>query len=167
MKMYFAASVVLLASGCASITSESNQLVRVDALDEKGVIVAETSCELRNDKGAYQTEGGKHVTVGKSAKNLHITCKTPSRPDEATGTAISRAGAGMFGNILFGGGIGAIIDHNRGTAYNYPDWVQVVFGKVITFDRSKQKEGEPMKGQEGSSENETQDLQAKVEKYGN
>jgi hypothetical protein len=34
------------------------------------------------------------------------------------GRAISRANAGMAGNIIFGGGIGAIIDHNKGTAYS-------------------------------------------------
>mgnify|MGYP001331201146 CR=1 FL=1 len=71
-----------------------------------------------------------------------------TREDEAIGTAISRASAGMFGNLVFGGGIGAIIDHNRGTAYNYPEWVQVIFGKVLIFDRSAHKAGEPTPGKE-------------------
>jgi hypothetical protein len=35
-----------------------------------------------------------------------------------------------------GGGIGAIIDHNKGTAYTYPTWVQRV------FDRSNENEGQ-------------------------
>ena len=49
----------------------------------------------------------------------------------------------MFGNIILGGGIGAIVDHNRGTAYTYPTWVQLVFGKTLVFDRTAEKEGQP------------------------
>lgn len=141
--LVFAAALLL--TGCASITSESMQLVRVDAVDEAGEKVADARCTLTNDKGEFVSEAGKHARVGKSSKNLNVTCTAADRTDEATGTLISRAGAGMFGNIIFGGGIGAIIDHNRGTAYNYPDWVELVFGKILTFDRTKNKEGEPMK----------------------
>ena len=100
----------LLLTGCASITSESMQLVRVDAVDETGEKVTDARCTLTNDKGEFVTEAGKHARVGKSSKNLNVTCTATDRTDEATGTLISRAGAGMFGNIIFGGGIGAIID---------------------------------------------------------
>lgn len=144
--------VLLLASsvlaGCASITSESTQLVRVDALDENGAVVSDAKCDLTNDKGTFTNDAGKHSMIGKSGKNLNIKCSSEKRTDVAEGTAVSRAGAGMFGNILFGGGIGAIIDHNTGTAYNYPEWMQVVFGRVLVFDRSDHKDGEPMKGKE-------------------
>lgn len=57
----------------------------------------------------------------------------------------------MYGNIIFGGGVGAIIDHNRGTAYNYPDWMRVVFGKVFIFDRSDFKTGMPTEGKKVES----------------
>ncbi len=50
----------------------------------------------------------------------------------------------MFGNILLGGGIGMIVDHNRGTAYTYPTWIQLVFGKTLAFDRRDEKEGHPV-----------------------
>ncbi|MEY3286648.1 MAG: hypothetical protein RL500_1378, partial [Pseudomonadota bacterium] len=52
------------------------------------------------------------------------------------------------GNIIFGGGIGAIIDHTKGTAYTYPTWVQLVFGRSLVFDRSAEKEGMPVLGAE-------------------
>ncbi len=45
----------------------------------------------------------------------------------------------MYGNILIGGGIGALIDHNKGVAYNYPDDLPVVMGKTITVDRRNQQ----------------------------
>lgn len=149
MKIVIAVAALSILTGCASITSESTQLVRVDALDEDGVAVEDATCVLKNDKGEYALKAGQHTQIGKSSKDLNITCIAESREDEATGTAISRAGAGMFGNIVFGGGIGAIIDHNRGTAYNYPEWVQVVFGKIVVFDRSKYESGVPMKGDSG------------------
>lgn len=150
MKIVVAIAALGILTGCASITSESTQLIRVDALDEAGVAVKEATCVLRNDKGEYSLKAGQHTQIGKSSKDLNITCVAESREDEAIGTAISRVGAGMFGNIVFGGGIGAIIDHNRGTAYNYPEWVQVVFGKIMIFDRSKYKSGSPMKGEDGA-----------------
>ena len=40
-----------------------------------------------------------------------------------------------WGNIIFGGGIGAIIDHNKGNGYNYPDQLPVVMGKAVVVDR--------------------------------
>ncbi|WP_295959458.1 hypothetical protein [Rhodoferax sp.] len=37
-----------------------------------------------------------------------------------------------------------IVDHNRGTAYTYPTWIQLVFGKTLAFDRRDEKEGHPV-----------------------
>ena len=54
----------------------------------------------------------------------------------------------MWGNIILGGGIGAVIDHNKGTAYSFPVWMQLAFGKTLVFDRSTEKEGRPTLGVE-------------------
>lgn len=145
-----ASAIIITAalSGCASITSDSTQAIRVDALDEQGVAVANAECQLSNDKGVYDIDAGRHAMVRKSGEDMAIRCSSPDRNDAAEGTAISRVGAGMFGNILFGGGVGAIIDHNRGTAYNYPEWVQVVFGQIMIFDRTNHNDGQPTAGAE-------------------
>jgi hypothetical protein len=55
---------------------------------------------------------------------------------------------GLAGNIIFGGGIGAIIDHSKGTAYTYPTWLLLIFGKTLVFDRATEKEGQPVAGTE-------------------
>jgi hypothetical protein len=34
----------------------------------------------------------------------------------------------MFGNIILGGGIGAVVDHNNGSAYEYPTFIQIIMG---------------------------------------
>ena len=44
----------------------------------------------------------------------------------------------MIGNIIIGGGIGAMIDHSKGTGYNYPDQLSVEMGKAIVIDRAAQ-----------------------------
>jgi hypothetical protein len=41
----------------------------------------------------------------------------------------------MFGNIIFGGGIGALIDHNKGTGYDYPTSMPVQMGKSVIVDK--------------------------------
>jgi hypothetical protein len=83
--------------------------------------------------------------VRRSSKDLDIVCKDPAQAD-AVGRAISRANAGLAGNILIGGGIGALIDHSKGTAYTYPTWVQLTFGKTLVFDRREEEEGQPVTG---------------------
>lgn len=35
----------------------------------------------------------------------------------------------MWGNIVLGGGIGAIVDHNNGTAYEYPSLLKIYMGR--------------------------------------
>ena len=88
-------------------------------------------------------KSGDTLQVRRSSKDIDISCNSAEHGD-AQGRAISRANAGMAGNILFGGGIGAIIDHNKGAAYTYPSWVQLVFGQELTFDRSDEKDGLPV-----------------------
>jgi hypothetical protein len=44
----------------------------------------------------------------------------------------------MFGNIIFGGGVGAIIDHNNGSAYEYPPSLKIVMGTSQRIENSSQ-----------------------------
>lgn len=134
-----------LATGCASIVNDSSQPIKVDALAADGTTVTGADCTLNNDYGQVTTRSGSSVQVHRSSKDLDIICKDVGKKD-AVARAISRANAGMAGNIIFGGGIGAIIDHNKGTAYTYPTWVQLQFGKTLVFDRSMEKEGMPVQG---------------------
>jgi hypothetical protein len=121
--------------------------IKVETKTQAGEAVTGADCNLSNDSGVSTMKSGDTVQLRRSSKDLDIVCKHPSNPD-AVGRAISRANAGMWGNIIFGGGIGAIIDHNKGTAYTYPTWVQLVFGKTIIFDRASQNEGQPTPGTE-------------------
>lgn len=139
-----AALMVVLTTGCASITGDTTHPMRVDT-QAAGKPVRGADCKVTNDYGQVSVKSGDTLQVRRSSKDLDISCTSVEHGD-AQGRAISRANAGMAGNILFGGGIGAIIDHNKGTAYTYPSWVQLAFGQELTFDRSDEKEGLPVQG---------------------
>lgn len=149
MKKLFLLGLITL-TGCASITSEGTQSVRIEVEDEAGVEVSNVACTLENDKGIYTVTPPGNVLVKKSSKDLSVICEHEVE-ESAKGVLVSRAGAGMWGNIVFGGGIGAIIDHNKGTAYNYPEWVQLIIGQYLTFDRSKHNDGKPTVGESNTS----------------
>jgi len=133
---------ILLLSGCASVVNETTQPIRVDTKTQDGQLVEGANCKLSNDYGVISIQSGDTAQVHRSNENLSITCKHPDN-DDANASAISRANAGLFGNIILGGGIGAIVDHSRGTAYTYPTWVQLIFGQTLEFDRAKQKSDQP------------------------
>ena len=138
-----------LLTGCASITKDANQPVRVETYSKNNVVVIGTKCTGKNERGEFSTDSSGVMRPHRSGENLLVTC---SKDGEQSGiaTLISRANGGMFGNILFGGGIGAIIDHNKGTAYSYPDWVRVIMGEDLVYDRKNNKDNEIMFGQSAS-----------------
>lgn len=140
-------SAALFSVGCASVMNDSTQPMKIETKRADGTVVTGAECKLSNDYGTTTTKSGDTTQVRRSGKDMDITCRDQANP-EAVGRAISRANAGMAGNIIFGGGIGAIIDHNKGTAYTYPTWIQLIFGKTLVFDRSAEKDGQPVLGTE-------------------
>ena len=137
----------IAATGCASVVNDSTHPVKVETKTQAGQLVVGADCKLSNDYGSVSMKSGDTTPVRRSSKDLDIICKHPDNP-EAVARAISRVNAGMFGNIIIGGGIGAIIDHTKGTAYTYPTWVQLVFGKTLVIDRNDEKDGKPAVGVE-------------------
>lgn len=135
----------LALGGCASIVNDSTHGVRVETKTASGETVTGAECSLVNDYGTTTMKSGATQAVRRSSKDLDITCTQAGQPP-ASGRAISRANAGLAGNIIFGGVVGAVIDHNKGTAYTYPTWIQLVFGQTLVFDRQDEKEGTPVPG---------------------
>ena len=136
----------LLLTSCASITKDSNQSVKVETYSKNNTMIEGATCTAKNERGEWTAKTPGTLVVHRSGQNLLVNC---AKEGEAPGvaTVISRANGGMFGNILFGGGIGAIIDHNKGTAYSYPDWIRVIMGDNLVYDRKNNKENEVMIGQ--------------------
>lgn len=140
----------VLLSGCASITGDSVQAIRVETRLADGTEVRDADCELFNEYGSFKVKSPGSVMVHRSSTDINVACKKDGLGD-AQGTAVSRANGGMWGNIIFGGGIGAVIDHNKGTAYTYPQWMQLTFGKIMSFDRRNDKDGQPSLGREAGN----------------
>ncbi len=138
-------------TGCASITKDVNQTVQIETYTKNNVLVTDSTCTAKNSRGEWSTKTTGVVNVHRSGDNLMITCNKEGE-ETGQGTVISRANGGMFGNILFGGGIGAIIDHNKGTAYSYPDWIRIIFGENLVYDRKHNKDNEVMLGQSATTE---------------
>jgi hypothetical protein len=135
----------LALTGCASIMNDSTHPVKIETKTVNGTLVPGAECTVSNDYGTTTVKSGETRPMRRSSKDMDITCTQAGQP-EAKGRAISRANAGLAGNIIFGGAVGAIIDHNKGTAYTYPTWLQLVFGQTLVFDRRDENEGSPVPG---------------------
>jgi hypothetical protein len=128
-------------SGCASITGSEMQSLSLTATGSDGKPVEKADCALDNDKGHWVAQPPGFVSIRRSAEDLTVVCKKEGMVDGIL-KAVSRAAGSMYGNIIFGGGIGAIIDHNKGTGYNYPDSLPVLMGKSTLVDRKDQNSTE-------------------------
>jgi hypothetical protein len=140
-------AIALFAAGCASITGSEIQNIALSTKSEQGKDLAKANCDLKNDKGQWKGVTPGFVSVQRSAEDLLVTC-TKEGENDGMLRAISRAASGMFGNILFGGGIGAIIDHNKGTGYDYPEALVVEMGKSLVRDRDDERKEKQQKALE-------------------
>jgi hypothetical protein len=138
-----AVALLVAMSGCASVMNDTTQGMKVETKTESGEVVTGAECKLTNDRGTITVRSGDTASVRRSYADLSITCVDPNNAD-AVARAVSRVNGAMFGNIILGGAIGAVVDHSRGTAYTYPTWVQLVFGKTLVFDREVEHEGKPV-----------------------
>ena len=141
MKMKHGTLVAVLATsvlfgGCATITSSEMQSLTLNTKSIDGQTIESAKCTLTNDKGSWEVTSPGVANVRRSSDDLIVECQ---KEGVAQGflRAISRAAGGMWGNIVFGGGIGALIDHSKGTGYNYPDHLPVRMGENVTVDRSQ------------------------------
>ncbi len=140
MKNYFlliSLSIVLL-SGCASVTGSTTQNISVQTRAPDGKEVKEAQCDLINKKGTYFLTSPGTIQISRANDDLIVTCRKEGYENGRAGV-VSNIKGSMFGNILLGGGIGAIVDHNNGSAYEYPSFVQIVMGSNITIGKPKEE----------------------------
>ena len=110
--------VVLSSSGCSSIMNDNTQPVSVDTPN-----CPSATCKLTNSNGQYfvkKTPGT--VMVNKAFGDLTVEC---SKGDVGSINVVkSSANATMFGNLLFGGIIGAALDGGSGVGFDYPEVIE-------------------------------------------
>lgn len=113
--------------GCASIVNGQNQSLSVATRSATGPVIG-ASCKLTNNKGEWFVTTPGSVTVHRSFQDLAVRCE---KADQEPGLmSVQSSTKGMaFGNILFGGIIGAGVDIGTGAAYDYPALITVVMGQ--------------------------------------
>jgi hypothetical protein len=125
--------------GCASVTGTTGQSVSVETLSKSGVNVSGASCELSNSKGKFFVNTPGTVPIRRSNDDMSVVCRKDGI-EPGIATVVSETKGMMFGNILLGGGIGALVDHNTGAAYEYPSLIQVMMGTTTKIEAPKPKQ---------------------------
>ncbi len=118
---------VISLGGCSTLTGSEIQSVSVQSREKAGNEVSGAACELTNSKGKWFVTTPGSVTIRRSNDDMIVAC-TKQGLETGNASVESATKGSMFGNIVFGGGVGAIIDHSKGTAYEYPNLIQVVMG---------------------------------------
>lgn len=111
-------------TGCASIVSGTNQSVSVETHAHDGTQVAGANCKLSNNKGTWFVTTPGSTTVNRSYEDLAVLCEKEKLPSGMTMVKSSTKPM-AFGNIIFGGVIGAGVDISTGAAYDYPTLIKV------------------------------------------
>ena len=111
---------IITLTGCASIVNGTNQSVSVNTGAVSGA-----SCALENNKGKwYVSNTPGSVVIHRSYRDLTVNCtKKGYRPTFKQVSSQTKAMA--FGNLVFGGAIGAGVDMANGSAYDYPTDINV------------------------------------------
>lgn len=141
MKKLLALTALVTLSACASIADGKNQSISITTDP------SEAKCQLTNDKGTwYVPETPGSVTIQRSVQDVTVECKKDKL--EGTVRAASTTKGMAFGNILFGGLPGMIIDRNNGSSFDYPLQIHVVMKKGGHFTQI----GEHYEGDKKESE---------------
>lgn len=116
--------------GCASIVDGTHQIVSVQTT-AAGDALSGAQCTLKSDKGTWFVNTPGTVTVHRGYDALDVDCKKAGyQPKVVTVNSTTKGMA--FGNILFGGLIGAGVDMSDGAAYDYPNLITVPMQPVAT-----------------------------------
>lgn len=112
--------VLSMCTGCASITTGQNQSVSIDTPN-----CPAATCRLSNSDGTYFVSNTPEtVVVNRACGKLTIQCSKEGKQDYDMSVS-SSIKAVAWGNILFGGLIGAGVDAATGAACEYPQFIPV------------------------------------------
>jgi len=120
---YLIPFTLIILIGCASITGSTLQSITVAAICDSPKIVRGAVCTLVNDKGQWFVESPGKVLIQKTTGDLTVECKHL----QANGVAVvqSTSNANIWGNVIAGGPIGAVLDSSTGAGFNYQPMVTV------------------------------------------
>ena len=118
------AAIGIALSGCATIVDGSTQSVSVSTAPVQGA-----ACTLTNSEGTWFVTSPGNAVVHKTKSDLTVTCKKNGFRSGSQ-VAVSKFGGATFGNIVLGGGVGAIVDAASGANYYYDSPLIVPLGEL-------------------------------------
>jgi len=129
-------------SGCATVLKDDKQPLKIETYNDQGEEVEGARCLIETPTGTRSTTSPRQILVERDAGDMHVTCHKKGYP-KAEGRLVSAVSGAMFGNILLGGIVGAVVDHVDGQGYSYPEWVRLVFGKMSVYKGDGREAGHP------------------------
>lgn len=111
MKKSIALLSTLALTACATMSTGKTQEVSVISTPSGA------KCTAKNDKGAWQLTTPQSVVVARSKQPLVITCNKGGL--KGSRSVEGKTKEGFDNNILLGGTVGMIVDHDTGAAFSY------------------------------------------------
>ncbi|WP_250633355.1 hypothetical protein [Pinirhizobacter soli] len=112
------ASVVGL-SACATIVGGRYQQVSIQAPAGSSAAIVGSTCNVHNDKGSVNVTAPGNALVHRSSEPLNVHCVRNGQ-EVASGVYSAHLRGMFWGNIIFGGAIGMIVDLSDSAARHYP-----------------------------------------------
>jgi hypothetical protein len=123
-------SMAVFLSACATVSGSSPyQSISVQTFATDGSEITGVKCDMTNDEGTWFAQTPGSANIHRSNKDLQVICRKTG-VDVGTANVVSRTKGNMWGNIILGGGVGAVVDHNNGTAYEYPGLIKIFMGRA-------------------------------------
>ncbi len=131
--------IVFFLTGCASIVGKNIYPVTINSHPDEAVIV------IKDEKGKEMYKGKTPTTITLSsgeayfhAKSYSITFSKPGYEDQTTEIKAGLSGW-YFGNILFGGLIGAlIVDPITGNMWKLPTETTITLAEQVKVGKNEQ-----------------------------
>lgn len=123
LKFFFLMLAVLMLQGCASIFSDSHQTITVRTDCPRAVL--NSSCIASVGAQVFGFETPARLSVPRSTNSISVTCRG-GLLDGANADLQSGLSAGLLGNVIAGGAVGAVIDLNTRRAFAYPSVTNIV-----------------------------------------
>lgn len=112
-RLLVAIGLAAASSACASIVSETDSATYIETAPEKA------RCELHGQDFKRLVETPNSINLPAKAAPLTVSCRADGYKT-TTATLDTKMDGWIFGNIIFGGIIGGVVDAARGAGQKYP-----------------------------------------------
>jgi len=128
-----AGTILLMSTGCATITGSSTQTIDLTTVDARDRPVRGMTCTLTHGPGSYVVDSPvTALEVKRSSTDLEIECRRGSQL--AKGTVVSHGESAMAHSFIPGGSIATLVDFATGAMYTYPSPLRLKIGQHLRFE---------------------------------